>query len=76
MNNSFNTRETLNVGDNSYEIFSLRKLSETHDISHLPCTLKILLENLLRHEDGNTVTKSDIDALINWNPQAEPDPAR
>jgi len=73
MNNSFNTRETLTVGDNSYEIFSLRKLSETHDISHLPCTLKILLENLLRYEDGNTVTKSDIDALINWTPQAEPD---
>lgn len=73
MNNSFNTREILNVGDNSYEIFSLRKLGETHDISHLPCTLKILLENLLRHEDGKTVTKSDIDALINWNPQAEPD---
>ena len=73
MDNSFNTRATLNVGDNSYEIFSLRKLGETHDISHLPCTLKILLENLLRHEDGNTVTKSDIDALINWNPQAEPD---
>ncbi|HAJ92565.1 MAG TPA: aconitate hydratase, partial [Gammaproteobacteria bacterium] len=73
MNNSFNTRETLNVGDHAYEIFSLRKLSETHDISHLPCTLKILLENLLRHEDGNTVTKSDIDALMNWNPQAEPD---
>ncbi|MDX2419413.1 MAG: aconitate hydratase AcnA [Xanthomonadales bacterium] len=73
MNNSFKTRETLSVGDNSYEIFSLRKLSETHDISHLPCTLKILLENLLRYEDGNTVTKSDIDALINWNPQAEPD---
>ena len=73
MNNSFNTREILNVGDNSYEIFSLRKLGETHDISHLPCTLKILLENLRRHEDGKTVTKSDIDALINWNPQAEPD---
>ena len=73
MNNSFNTRETLSVGDNSYEIFSLRKLSETHDITHLPCTLKILLENLLRYEDGNTVTKSDIDALINWDPQAEPE---
>jgi len=73
MNNSFNTRDTLNVGDNSYEIFSLRKLGETYDISHLPCTLKILLENLLRYEDGKTVTKSDIDALINWNPQAEPD---
>ena len=73
MNNSFETRETLNVGNNSYEIFSLRKLSETYDISHLPGTLKILLENLLRHEDGKTVTKSDIEALINWDPQAEPD---
>jgi aconitate hydratase len=73
MNNSFETRETLDVGNNSYEIFSLRKLSETYDISHLPCTLKILLENLLRHEDGKTVTKSDIEALINWDPQAEPD---
>src|SRR5210317_1241707 len=73
MNNSFETRETLDVGNNSYEIFSLRKLSETHDISRLPCTLKILLENLLRHEDGKTVTKSDIEALINWDPQAEPD---
>ncbi|MDB4409655.1 aconitate hydratase AcnA [Gammaproteobacteria bacterium] len=73
MNNSFETRETLDVGSKSYEIFSLRKLSEKHDISRLPCTLKILLENLLRHEDGKTVTKSDIDALINWDPQAEPD---
>jgi aconitate hydratase len=73
MNNSFNTRETLKVGDHAYEIFSLRKLSETHDISHLPGTLKILLENLLRYEDGNTVTKSDIEALVNWDPQAEPD---
>ena len=73
MNNSFETRDTLDVGNNSYEIFSLRKLSETFDISHLPCTLKILLENLLRYEDGKTVTKSDIEALINWDPQAEPD---
>jgi aconitate hydratase len=73
MNNSFGTRQTHDVGDNSYEIFSLRKLGETHDISRLPCTLKILLENLLRHEDGKTVTKSDIEALINWDPQAEPD---
>ena len=51
MNNSFNTRDTLVVGDASYEIFSLRKLGETHDISRLPCSLKILLENLLRYED-------------------------
>ena len=72
MNNSYDTRETLAVGDAKYEIFSLRKLGEKHDISRLPCTLKILLENLLRHEDEHTVTKSDIDALINWDSQAEP----
>ena len=72
MNNSYDTRETLAVGDAKYQIFSLRKLGEKHDISRLPCTLKILLENLLRHEDEHTVTKSDIDALINWDPQADP----
>jgi aconitate hydratase len=73
MNNSFNTRATLAVGDANYEIFSLRKLGEAHDISRLPWSLKILLENLLRHEDELTVTRSDIEALINWNPQAQPD---
>ena len=73
MNNSFNTRDTLVVGDASYEIFSLRKLGEQHDITRLPWTLKILLENLLRYEDGKTVTRDDIEALIKWDPQAEPD---
>ncbi len=73
MNNSFNTRDTLVVGDTSYEIFSLRKLGEQHDIAHLPWALKILLENLLRYEDGKTVTHDDIEALIKWDPQAEPD---
>jgi len=72
MNNSFNTRDTLAVGDTTYEIFSLRKLGETHDISRLPCSLKILLENLLRYEDEHTVTRSDIEALIHWDPQAQP----
>jgi len=73
MNNSFDTRDTLVVGDVSYEIFSLRRLGEQYDIAHLPWTLKILLENLLRHEDGKTVTRDDIEALIKWDPQAEPD---
>jgi aconitate hydratase len=73
MNNSFNTRDTLAVGDTSFEIFSLRKLGEQHDITHLPWTLKILLENLLRYEDGKTVTTDDIEALIKWDPQAEPE---
>jgi aconitate hydratase len=73
MNNSFSTRDTLAVGDTQYEIFSLRKLNAAHDISRLPCSLKILLENLLRFEDGNTVTQADIESLIQWDPQAEPD---
>ena len=73
MNNSFNTRDTLAVGDRSYEIFSLRKLGASHDIARLPYSLKILLENLLRFEDEHTVTRADIEALLNWDPQAEPE---
>ena len=73
MNNSFNTRDTLTVGAKSYEIFSLRKLAATHDVSRLPYSLKILLENLLRYEDERTVSRADIEALVNWDPQAEPD---
>jgi aconitate hydratase len=73
MNNSFATRDTLTVGDQSYEIFSLRKLNAAQDIARLPNTLKILLENLLRNEDERTVTRADIESLIGWKPQAEPD---
>jgi aconitate hydratase len=73
MNNSFATRDTLTVGDQSFEIFSLRKLNAVQDITRLPNTLKILLENLLRNEDDRTVTRADIESLIGWNPQAEPD---
>jgi aconitate hydratase len=73
MNNSFATRDTLTVGDQSYEIFSLRKLNAAQDITRLPNTLKILLENLLRNEDERTVTRADIESLVGWNPQAEPD---
>jgi aconitate hydratase len=73
MNNSFDTRDTLTLGEKSYEIFSLRRLAATRDISRLPCSLKILLENLLRYEDERTVRRADIEALMNWDPQAEPD---
>jgi aconitate hydratase len=73
MNNSFATRDTLTVGDQSFEIFSLRRLNAAQDIRRLPNTLKILLENLLRNEDERTVTRADIESLIGWNPQAEPD---
>ncbi len=73
MNNSFATRDTLTVGEQSFEIFSLRKLNAAQDITRLPNTLKILLENLLRNEDERTVTRANIESLIGWNPQAEPD---
>ena len=69
MSNSFDTRTTLNVNGKDYEIFQLSKIAGTEK---LPFSMKILLENLLRHEDGKTVEKKDIDAIINWDPAAEP----
>jgi len=72
MNDSFSTRDTLEVGGQRYEIFSLRRLRGAN-VERLPFSLKILLENLLRHEDGKTVTRSDIEVLLNWDPQREPD---
>ena len=65
--NSFNAKSILNVGGQDYEIYSLRKAEkELGDISRLPYSLKILLENILRHEDGETVTQEDIKALAGW----------
>ncbi|MDH3527286.1 MAG: aconitate hydratase AcnA [Gammaproteobacteria bacterium] len=72
MKDSFATRDTLSVGGRSYEIFSLRALNKQHDVARLPWSLKILLENMLRYEDDLTVTRDDIEALANWDPQAEP----
>jgi len=66
-NNSSKT--ALKVGDREYEIFSLKSLKGTH---RLPYSLKILLENLLRHEDGVNVTRDDIMALLDWDPKAVP----
>ncbi len=70
MSNSFSSRDNLTVGDKTYEIYRLPALAE--DVSRLPYSLKVLLENLLRFEDGKTVTREDIQALIQWDPQAEP----
>lgn len=69
MGNSFNSRDTLTSGSNDFEIFNLSKIEKA---AQLPFSLKILLENLLRHEDGLTVTKDDIQALLDWDPKAEP----
>src|SRR5579863_3908309 len=71
MTNSFNARSALQVGATSYEIMSLAALP--HDrVARLPYSLKILLENLLRFEDGINVRKSDIEALLAWNASAIP----
>ena len=70
MSNSFSTRGTLDVGGESYEIYRLPALEQ--DVSRLPYSLKVLLENLLRFEDDKTVSRSDIEALVNWDPGAEP----
>jgi aconitate hydratase len=71
MTDSFKTRTTLAVGSRSYEIFRLTAIGG-HDVGRLPFSLKILLENLLRFEDGVNVTREDIRALLDWDPQATP----
>ena len=71
MTDSFGARSTLEVGGKDYEIFRLDGVKDGH-VDRLPYSLKILLENLLRHEDGRDVTRDDILALANWDPQAAP----
>jgi len=73
MQDSFSVRKTLSVFDKDYKYFSLPALGNDFDISRLPFSLKILLENLLRHEDGIDITHDDIIALANWDPQAKPE---
>jgi aconitate hydratase len=71
MTDSFKARTTLVVGQRSYDIYGLGAL-ETKNVHRLPFSLKILLENLLRFEDGVNVKKSDIEALLSWDPKALP----
>ncbi len=74
MSDSFATRSTLQSGTTTYTYFSLPKLGERFDIARLPFSMKILLENLLRHEDGGiTVGTSHIEAVATWDPLKEPD---
>jgi aconitate hydratase len=72
MKNSFDARRNLTVNDKNYEIFSLKALSSRYPVNKLPYSLKILLENLLRHEDGENVSAGDIEALANWKPNEKP----
>jgi len=68
--NSFNAKKNLEVAGKSFEIFDI---SGIEGASNLPFSLKILLENLLRTEDGANITAAHIKALASWNPEAEPD---
>ncbi len=70
--NSFDARATLTVGGRDYEIFRLDALQEKYDIARLPFSLKVLLENLLRNEDGESIRAQDIEALAKWDAAAEP----
>ena len=70
--NSFDSRATLRVGDASYEIYRLDALQSKFDVARLPFSLKILLENLLRNEDGDGIRAADIEALASWDANAEP----
>ena len=70
--NSFDARADLEVGGRSYEIYRLDALQERYDVARLPFSLKILLENLLRNEDGVGIRKQDIEALATWDHNAEP----
>jgi len=69
---SFGARATLAAGGRDYEIYRLDSLQERYDVARLPYTLKILLENLLRHEDGETVTPDHVEAVARWVATDEP----
>jgi aconitate hydratase len=73
MTDSFATRARLDVNGKSYAYSSLPKLGERFDLAKLPYSMKILLENLLRHEDGVTVLPAHIEAVAKWDPKDEPE---
>ena len=72
---SFEAKGTLEVGDRTYQIYRLDALEKAGfaGVSRLPYSLKILLENLVRFEDGRSVTKDDVAALANWRPGSDGD---
>ena len=69
---SFGARSTLQVGGKEFEIFRLDALQERFDVARLPYSLKVLLENVLRLEDGVSVSSQDVEAIASWDAAAEP----
>ena len=72
MADSYSASSTLEVGGEHYEIVSLEALQQSYDVRRLPYTLRVLLENVLRHEDGETVTREDVEAVAAWVASEEP----
>jgi len=72
---SYGVKKTITAGGKSYTVYSLSELAKKtgKDLGKLPVSLRVLLENLLRFEDGRSVHKADIDAILNWVPASEPD---
>src|SRR3712207_3106838 len=70
--NSYDARAELDVGGTTYTYYSLEALQSKYDVARLPFSLKVLLENLLRNEDGVGVRREDIEALATWDAKAEP----
>jgi len=71
---SLGTRDTFDVGGKTYTFYSLKKAAaKLGDVSRLPFSMKVLLENLLRFEDGDTVTRDDIQALVDWQQDRKSD---
>ncbi|MDH3379167.1 MAG: aconitate hydratase AcnA [Gammaproteobacteria bacterium] len=73
MKNSYGARTTLEVEATKYQIYALDALADSVDLQKLPYSIKILLENALRYEDGVDITDSHIDALAGWDPKAPPE---
>jgi aconitate hydratase len=69
---SFGARSTLQVGGREFEIFRLDALQERFDVARLPYSIKVLLENVLRLEDGTSVSAADVEAIASWDAAAEP----
>src|SRR6478672_13442046 len=69
---SFGARSTLDVGGRDYEVFRLDALAPRFAVDRLPYSIKVLLENVLRLEDGRSVLAGDVEAIAAWDPAAEP----
>ncbi|MFN2612123.1 MAG: aconitase family protein, partial [Solirubrobacterales bacterium] len=69
---SFSARDALQVGGTEYEIFRLDSLQPKFDVARLPYSLKVLLENALRLEDGTSFSRTDVESIASWDARAEP----